>query len=135
VGAAVFLHHASPVLALLPLFMLLVGLFAVGIGWIAAALQVYLRDTAQVLAVVLTLWFWATPILLSEEKLNKFPPWSLVVIRANPMTYIVSGYRDLLLGHAVSVRDVTFTAAFGVTAFICGGLIFRYMKRGFADVL
>ena len=51
-GAAIFLRHMSPILVLLPVVMLLVGLFAVGIGWIAAAFHVYLRDTAQVLAVM-----------------------------------------------------------------------------------
>jgi lipopolysaccharide transport system permease protein len=131
-GAAIFLHHMSPILVLLPVLMLLVGLFAVGIGWIAAALQVYLRDTAQVLAVILTLWFWATPILLPEDK---FPPWALLLLRVNPLTYIVRAYRHILLGHSVSLQDLGSTAAFAVTAFVCGGLIFRYMKRGFADVL
>jgi ABC-type polysaccharide/polyol phosphate export permease len=134
-GAGIFLHHVSPVLLLLPVFMLLVGLFAVGIGWIAAAFQVYLRDTAQVLAVILTLWFWATPILITEDQLSKFGVWSLLLLRANPLAYIVRDYRDVLLGHAVPLRDMTLTAAFASATFVCGGLIFRYMKRGFADVL
>jgi ABC-type polysaccharide/polyol phosphate export permease len=131
-GAAVFLHHISPILVLLPLAMLLVGLLAIGIGWIAAAFQVYLRDTAQFLAVALTLWFWATPILLTEDK---FPRWALLLLRANPLTYTVRAYRDILLGHSVSPGDLEWTAAFAVAAFVGGGLIFRYMKRGFADVL
>jgi lipopolysaccharide transport system permease protein len=132
VGAAVFLHHISPALAFLPVLMLLVGLLAIGIGWIAAALQVYLRDTAQVLAVILTLWFWATPILLPEEK---FPPWAGILLKSNPLVAVVRTYRNALLGHAVSLEDVAVTAAFAITAFVGGGLIFRYMKRGFADVL
>lgn len=131
-GAAFFLHHVSPLLAVLPVFMLLVGLFAVGVGWIAAALQVYLRDTAQVLSVVLTLWFWSTPILLPEEK---FPDWSTGLLHANPLTYVVGAYRDLLLGRSMSLTDLGRSAAFALVAFVCGGLIFRYMKRGFADVL
>ncbi len=134
-GAGIFLHHASPVLFVLPVFMLLLGLFAVGIGWIAAAFQVYLRDTAQVLAVILTLWFWATPILLPEEQLARFGVWSLLLLRANPLAYIVRDYRDILLGHAVPVHDLAWTAVFAISAFVGGGLIFRYMKRGFADVL
>jgi lipopolysaccharide transport system permease protein len=131
-SAAIFLHHISPILILLPALMLLVGLFAVGIGWIAAAFQVYIRDTAQGLAVILTLWFWATPILLPEDK---FPPWALLLLRANPLAYIVRAYREILLGHTVSLKDLGLAAAFAVAAFICGGLIFRYLKRGFADVL
>jgi lipopolysaccharide transport system permease protein len=131
-GAAIFLRHISPILLLLPIAMLLVGLFAVGIGWIAAAFHVYLRDTAQVLAVILTLWFWATPIFVSEDK---FPHWAALVVRVNPLAYLVRAYTEILLGQAVPLRDLYFTAGFAVTAFLCGGLIFRYMKRGFADVL
>ena len=32
-------------------------------------------------------------------------------------------------------EDLAMSAAFGVAAFLVGGLFFRYMKRGFADVL
>jgi lipopolysaccharide transport system permease protein len=131
-GAAIFLKHMSPILMLLPIAMLLVGLFAVGIGWIAAALQVYLRDTAQVLAVMLTLWFWATPILLTEDK---YHGWAVLVLRTNPLTYIVRAYREILLGHRIPLADLLATAIFAAVAFVCGGMVFRYMKRGFADVL
>src|ERR1700691_2726397 len=130
-GAAIFLRHVSPILMLLPIAMLLVGLFAIGIGWIAAAFHVYIRDTAQVLAVILTLWFWATPIFLPEDK---FPRWAALVVRANPLAYLVRAYREILLGQVVPVKDLIATAVFAVAAFLCGGLVFRYMKRGFADV-
>jgi len=131
-SAAIFLKHMSPMLAILPVAMLLVGLLAVGIGWIAAALHVYLRDTAQVLAVLLTLWFWATPILLPEDK---FRGWAVYVLRVNPLRYVVRAYREILLGHSVPFGDLALTGVFAVAAFLCGGMVFRYMKRGFADVL
>jgi len=132
-AAGIFLRHISPMIVLLPVFIFLLGLFAVGIGWIVAALQVYLRDTAQVLAVVLTLWFWATPILIGDRL---FPPWARILVRANPLSYVVRAYREMLLGHAApSLSDLGSIAAFAVAAFVCGGLFFRYLKRGFADVL
>ena len=59
----------SAMAVILPVYMLLLGLFAVGIGWMVASLQVYLRDTSQMLAVVMTLWFWLTPIFLSEREI------------------------------------------------------------------
>lgn len=131
-SAAIILHHVTPLLAILPVAMFLVGLMAIGIGWIAAALHVYLRDTAQVLVVVLTLWFWATPIMLTEDK---FRGWATIVLRLNPLTYTVRAYREILLGHSVPLKDLSLTALFAVIAFFCGGMVFRYMKRGFADVL
>jgi hypothetical protein len=41
-----------------------------------------------------------------------------------------------LLTHKLpDLGDLGFATAFGVAAFLLGGLFFRYMKRGFADVL
>ena len=132
-AAGIWMRHFSPLIVMLPVFLLLLGLLAVGLGWIAAALQVYLRDTAQVLAVIMTLWFWVTPILIAE---GQFPTWARFAIRANPLAYIVRAYREMLLGHRPpSVQDLTATAAFAVGSFVVGGLFFRYLKRGFADVL
>lgn len=136
-GGVVFLGHASPLLAVLPVFMLLLGMFAVGIGWIAAALQVYLRDTAQVLSVVLTLWFWATPIFIPEDRLAQAGHWAVVLVKANPLTYFVRAYREAILGYRIPllVHWGAIAVIVAIVVFICGGLFFRYMKRGFADVL
>jgi lipopolysaccharide transport system permease protein len=131
--ATIFAGHISPMIAFLPVFILLTGLLAVGIGWIAAALQVYLRDTAQVVSVVLTLWMWITPIMILERQI---PERLRFVLFANPMFYIVRVYRQILLGSSLpSLRDLAMATAFSVTAFVFGGLFFRHMKRGFADVL
>jgi lipopolysaccharide transport system permease protein len=132
VAAAVSAGHISPMIPLLPLFVLPLGLFAVGIAWIAAALQVYLRDTAQVLAVILTLWFWVTPILITSRD---FPSWAGILLKINPLAYVVHAYREMLLGRHLPVEDLWPAAAFAIASFVCGGLFFRCLKRGFADVL
>lgn len=131
--ATVLAGHLSAWIVLLPVVMLLVGMLAVGIGWMVAALQVYLRDTAQVVAVVLTLWMWITPIMILESQIPERLRFVLVV---NPMYYIVRVYRQMLLGNAMPAwRDLAMAGAFAVISFVLGGLFFRHMKRGFADVL
>jgi ABC-type polysaccharide/polyol phosphate export permease len=132
-AAAVFLNQISFFLILLPFYMFAIGLFAVGVGWIAASLHVFLRDTAQVLSVLLTFWFWLTPIMITEQF---FPPWAHFLLAANPMYYAVRGYRQILLSQSPpDPADFLRLAAYGATAFVLGGLFFRHMKRGFADVL
>ena len=84
-AVAVVLNQFNPALVFLPLYLFLLGLFAVGLGWIAASLQVYLRDTAQVLNVVLTFWFWLTPIFITEEQ---FPANLRFLIAGNPLAYV-----------------------------------------------
>ena len=51
--------------------MFLMAMFAMGIGWFVASLHVYIRDTAQVVSVVLTLWFWLTPIFIDEKPYSR----------------------------------------------------------------
>jgi len=126
-------RHFSPMAFFLPVYMLLLGLFAVGLGWILASLHVYLRDTAQVLTVILTFWFWLTPIFITEQQ---FPPRLRFLLAGNPLAYLVRAYRELLLsGRWPRLDELGIVAAFAVAMFLAGGLFFRHMKRGFADVL
>jgi lipopolysaccharide transport system permease protein len=114
-------------------YTILLGLFAVGLGWIAASLQVYLRDTVQLVAVALTFWLWLTPLFITEDLV---PDNLRFLIEGNPLTYIVRGYRQTLLSYqAPSPRDLAVVAACSLATFVIGGLFFRHMKRGFADVL
>lgn len=128
-----WLNHFSVMIFLLPLYMLLTGLLAVGIGWIAASLQVYLRDTSQALLVVMTLWFWVTPIFISEEQ---YPPQVRWVITCNPLAYLVRAYRERLLSYRLpTARELGILTLYSLVVFVIGGLVFRHLKRGFADVL
>lgn len=138
VGAAVvtvrFMNGQFSVLVLLlPVYTLLLGLFAVGMGWIFASLQVYLRDTAQMVLVVLTGWFWFTPIFIDE---TNFPERMRFLVHWNPMAHIVKGYRQRLLTTDLpSWQELLFLAAIAIAVFVAGGIFFRHLKRGFADVL
>lgn len=132
-AAGIWLHSISLFLLMLPVYFLIVGLFAVGLGWIVASLHVFLRDTAQFVSVLLTLWFWVTPIMIAPDS---YPRWARVVLYANPLYYVVRSYRTMLLSSAApDWRDLAVATACASAAFLAGGLFFRHMKRGFADVL
>lgn len=128
-----WLKTLSPMILLLPVYMLFLGLFAVGVGWIASSLHVYLRDTTQALGVIVNLWFWITPIMLREHAdLGRFA----VLVRWNPMSWIVRAYRHRLLSSQwPDWRELVVIAAYSISVFVLGGLFFRHLKRGFADVL
>ncbi len=129
----IWLGHLSPMVMMLPVYMALTGLFAVGVGWVFASLQVYLRDTAQVLVVLMTFWFWMTPIMIAESQV---PERYRFLLRLNPMAFVVGAYRDSLLSYrAPDWGQLLTLAAWAGATFIAGGLFFRHLKRGFADVL
>ena len=133
VATLIWVHTIGPALAILPLYMLLLGMLAVGIGWVVAALQVYLRDTAQFVTVILTAWFWMTPIFIFEDQV---PPPLRILVYANPLASVVRAYRQVLLSTQVpGWREAGSLAVVSVAVFFLGGLVFRHLKRGFADVL
>lgn len=132
-AVGVWQKQVSVFLIFLPVYVFVIGLLAVGLGWIAASLHVFLRDTAQVVSVALTFWLWVTPIFIAEDL---YRGWAHILLVFNPLYYVVRSYRTLLLTRATpDPRDLAIATLYGVAAFVIGGLFFRHMKRGFADVL
>lgn len=128
-----WLRYFSLMILLLPIYMVLLGMLAIGFGWIFSAIHVYVRDTAQVVIVLLTGWFWLTPIFIDERQ---FPERARFLVTFNPLAYVVRAYRERLLSHQLpDLHQLGILALFAVTVFILGGLVFKHLKSGFADVL
>jgi ABC-type polysaccharide/polyol phosphate export permease len=118
---------------LLPVYIFFIGLLTIGIGWIASSLHVFLRDTAQIVSVILTFWFWLTPIMVPARII---PERYRFLLRLNPMYYAVELYRQAFFtSRFPEWRQLAALALSGIAMFVAGGLFFRYVKRGFADVL
>ena len=125
--------HFGPGVLMLPVYTALIGMLAVGLGWIAGSLQVYLRDTAQLTQVILQVWMWVTPVFIYE---SYYPEQFRWLLDYNPMAYVVHNYRDRIFSsEPPRLDEVGVIAFYAVTAFVVGGLFFRQVKRGFADVL
>ena len=131
-GAVFILKTLSPMVLLLPLYMLFLGLLAIGVGWIVSSLHVYLRDTGQVLNVVMTLWFWLTPIMIPEERFPRaFISWWPGIRCRGWCTPTATGcWPSWPGGKELAVLSIS-----SAGVFVIGGLFFRHLKRGFADVL
>jgi lipopolysaccharide transport system permease protein len=126
-------HGIGWAVLLLPVYLFFIGLFSVGLGWIASSLHVFLRDTAQLISVILTFWFWLTPIMLPASYVPERYRW---ILRLNPMYYAVKLYRQAFFTSRLPEwRELGVLALCGIATFVAGGLFFRYVKRGFADVL
>jgi lipopolysaccharide transport system permease protein len=118
---------------LIPVYLFFIGLFSIGLGWIASSLQVFLRDTAQMVSVILTFWFWLTPIMVPASMIPERYRW---ILHFNPMYYAVDLYRQAFFtSRFPDSRETLALALSGIAMFAAGGLFFRYVKRGFADVL
>lgn len=106
-----------------------------GLSWTLAAIQVFHRDVAQILTVVLNLWFWLTPIVWTEDVMPAEFRWA---IDWNPVHYVVAGYRGALMGGLAPWHDPVAALRFWVVALpalMLGIFVFRRLKPDFADVL
>lgn len=126
-------HKLSVLLVLLPVYMFLLGLFTLGVSWLVSSLNVFIRDTAQVLLIVLTFWFWFTPIFFTVDQL---PPRLRFLAMWNPLAEVVSAYRScILLARWPSYTELAQLILLSLGTFIVGGLFFRHSKGAFGDVL
>ncbi len=108
---------------------------SLGISWLTSALTVFLRDIGQVVAMVLQLAFWGTPIFWS---LRMIPPAYHWILKLNPAYYVVEGYRQSFIYHEWFWQHPALTAYFWcvtLAALFVGAAFFKRMRPHFADVL
>jgi lipopolysaccharide transport system permease protein len=127
------LGKVSIFILLVPVYFLLLMLFTLGLAWFISSLNVFVRDTSQILSVILTFWFWLTPIFYMG---NRMPKEYSFLVRWNPLAYFVTGYRDCLLRMKMpDLQALSWLAVTTLVVFVAGGLFFRHIKREFVDVL
>lgn len=117
---------------LIPLLGVLL-VFTLGTAWIAAAVQVYVRDLAQFLSQLLGFLFFLTPILYAP---SMFPPSLASYLAFNPLSYYPTTARAWLLFGERSLDGSDITAI--LIAFATGMLgywFFRKLARHFEDFL
>ncbi|MBI3934038.1 MAG: ABC transporter permease [Acidobacteria bacterium] len=108
-------------------------LFTAGLCWFLAALGVFLRDTGQIMSFLLTIWFFATPIVYYAEAL---PQRFLWLFRLNPMYTIVGAYRNIFLEHsAPHAYPLALLWLLSLAVFWFGHSWFYKMKKSFADLI
>ena len=124
-----------------PLLLLLQFLLAGGLGLALSGLHVLLRDTQQIVGVVLTIWMFATPIFWvpAREVLPDIGPW-LPLIEANPLFHLVTLWREVLMGGEPALLfrgdrldSLLYLAAWSGGLFAFGSVLFFRVEGHFAD--
>jgi len=124
--------HWLGLLAAIPV-LLLMFIFACGLALFTSALQVFVRDVAQILPPLITFWFFTTPILYSSSLL---PDKWAAVMNLNPMTWFVERLRDFLLvgNYDLSISDLL-VPLFSILVFWGALVFFRRFSSHFEDFL
>lgn len=126
-------HFPSPFYGVLPLLIVLQQVFALGLGLALSVLNVYFRDIAQLIGVVLQFWFWLTPIVYLRTVM---PERLSFILKGNPMYYLVSMYQDIISYHRMpDLRSLGIFLGIALSTVAVGSLIFRQLDDELVDEL
>ena len=95
--AAFLVYYNVPVggtdLLWFPVVVLIQLMLTLGLALLLSALAVHFRDIRDLLANLLTLWFFATPIIYA---LSQAPPAVRRFLNLNPFTHLAVAYQEVL---------------------------------------
>lgn len=126
---------AFPGLAYLWLFplMLLVIALAAGLGVMLGVINVFIRDLGQGMAVLVSIWFWLTPVIYP---ITVVPQHVASVLRLNPMTPIVEAFHEVILqGRMPNLMSLAPVAALAILLMTLAVVLFKRASPEMVDVL
>ena len=116
-------------LILLPLLLLFVIMFSIGLGLLLATLAVFFRDIVHIWGVVITAWTYATPLFYPVGIL---PNWMLALEAYNPMYHYVQYFRDIVLwGNTPTLMENLIGLAIAAITLLIGLIFFRLSQKKF----
>jgi lipopolysaccharide transport system permease protein len=117
----------------LPLFVLLIFVTALGVGFWLSALNVQFRDVRYTVPFLTQFWLFATPIAYPSSLLSE--PWR-TLYGINPMVGVIEGFRWALLGTDTAPGPIIIVSTVvALILFFGGAFYFRRLERSFADVV
>jgi len=92
-------HFGFHLLWVVPIFLVQLAM-CIGVGLLVAGLNVVYRDVQYITESLLTVLFWICPLVYSDIELSKLPPWLYHLFYMNPLSGLLTSYRDVLFhGH------------------------------------
>lgn len=127
-------------LLLLPLFLLLALVTALGSGLLIAALNVKYRDFRHIVPFVVQFGLYVSPVaftsadIRTSERIPQVLKW---LYDLNPMVGVIDGFRWCLLGGQATLHVPSFllSSAMSLLLLLVGVRYFRSTERGFADLI
>ena len=116
-------------------YSLCLFIFVLALCYTTCSVVVFFKDLSQIINIALQIGMWATPILWDINSLNS--RW-VMILKLNPLVYIVNGYRSAVYGRQWFWQDFFSTMYFWIVTVVLfgvGAAIFKRLKVHFADVL
>jgi lipopolysaccharide transport system permease protein len=123
----------GPAILLMPVLLLFLIFFAVGLGLYTSALMVQYRDLQYAIPVLLQFLLYASPVAYS---VSAVPQQLRAIYFINPISSLLEAFRwSLLQRGEINWINLAYSATIIVAIFLFGTFAFKRMERQFADVI
>ena len=110
----------------LPLLIIYMFIFSLGIGLVLSSFAVFFRDLVHLYGILLLVWMYLTPIFYPVRII---PEKFLIFIKLNPMYHYISYFREILLYNRwPSFKMNIICLTFAILSLILGFIVF-YRKQ------
>ena len=125
----------TPYMLFLPVVILVQYVLTLGFCLLISALTVHFRDIKDILANLLTFWFFSTPIIYSlKMKALADVPFVKTLLSLNPMTHVIEGYHSCLFyGELIHWKKLGVTLLVGLVFFWIGYTVFDRLRDSFPE--
>jgi ABC-2 type transport system permease protein len=135
-----------PWIPLIALFMIVFALFSVGLAMVFSIINVYFRDLAYLLTIVLQFWFYLTPILYpvdlvvaQSDRLGGLlgtPITLLDLYTLNPVEGFIEIFRNLLYDNRLpEISTMVIALGWTVIALVAGLWMYARKEKALAELL
>ncbi len=138
VGIMAYYHFVPPVqILLLPLFIVMAFLTALGPGLIITALNVKYRDFRYIIPFIVQFGIYISPVFYTSSLIDKYGVGHRLLFSLNPVVGVIDGFRWAILGGKSELYLPGFLLSLATTALllVIGIRYFRSTERTFADVI
>jgi ABC-type polysaccharide/polyol phosphate export permease len=119
---------------LLPVLMLVQTMFVTGIAMVVSSASVLFRDLRDIIANLLQLGFFITPIIYPVDRIDSRPLRAL--LRLNPMTPFATAYQDVVFyGRLPRPSDIFLIAAYSLASVALGFFVFDRLRDTLAEAI
>ncbi len=123
----------TPALAFLPIVILVEVTFAAAMALFLAMANLFYRDVKYLFEVVITLWMFASSVVIPVSSLGGKLQF---ILSLNPMTPIIDAYRDVILrGHLPDMMPFTMAAALSLALLAIAWVMFHRSEYQFAEYI
>ena len=133
--AALYGYHPTIYTTQILYYSVCLFVFVLALCYTTCSIVVFFKDLTQIIGIALQIGIWATPILWN---IDSAPEEWVVILKLNPLVYIVNGYRSAIYERSWFFEDFFSTMYFWIATVVLFGIgvaVFKRLKVHFADVL